>query len=212
MSSFQQQIYEQLDKLDEQLADKSKSERQAFGLFFGAVFAVLVYFAVYDMSSGYRIGAEGRFNDINGKLNTEKEYIASMDNGGFLNLENEIARINTNIEQSNTYLAYLQGLQNEIFDESKKWFFTIDEASKMARNMGLNLNKTQIDYNDEANLGGMKNAKFILNGYGKYENIMRYIDWLETFGKFIAIDGVIMQRKDTRLEFEIIVRNFKGGA
>ncbi|MDE6885498.1 MAG: hypothetical protein K2P17_00425 [Helicobacteraceae bacterium] len=211
MSSFQAQVYEQLDKLDERLVNKSKSERQIYGLFVGIVLALIIYLLCYDLSSGYKMNSEGRFNDINSKISAEREYIDSMDNGGFLALNQQISKIQDDITQTQEHLKYLQGLVGEIFDYSKDWFLTFDDASKAATSMGLTVNGTDVKMSDVAGLGGMKYSSFGLFGYGKFSQILRYIDWLETYGKFISIDKISIESRDNRLEFTILIRNFRGG-
>ena len=41
--------------------------------------------------------------------------------------------------------------------------------------------------------------------------ILEYIDWLETFGQFVSLDNIIIESKDNRLNFSILIRNFRGG-
>ncbi|RDU65220.1 hypothetical protein [Helicobacter sp. MIT 14-3879] len=211
MSSFQTQIYEQLDKLDDYLVDKNPSERVAFGLLIGIVIAAVLYFAFYDLSSGYKFSYEGIYNDINSKLQQETEYIDSMDNGGFISLEQQINSSQKDISQAQENLKYLQGLINEVFVYSKDWFLTFDDASKAAASMGLIVNGTDIEMNDATSLGGMKYSSFVLFGYGKFSQILQYIDWLETYGKFISLDSIIIESKNNRLNFSILIRNFRGG-
>lgn len=211
MSSFQTQIYEQLDKLDDYLADKNQTERALFGFIVGAVIAALLYFGIYDLVNNYRYEYEGAFNDINGKVIQEKEYISSMDNGGFLALEQQISTINEQIIQAQNTLKRLNGLLNDVFDSSKDWFLTFDEASKRAIDLGLTVNGTDIELVDNVSLGGMSHSTFVLFGYGKYAKILEYIDWLETFGQFVSLDSIIIESKDNRLNFSILIRNFRGG-
>lgn len=211
MNSFQTQIYEQLDKLDDYLADKTPSERSLYGLIAGAVLAALVYFGVYDLVNGYRSGYEMAYNDISSKTTQERDYINSMDNGGFLSLEQQINSANEQINQAQVTLKRLNSLLNDVFDNSRDWFLTFDEASKKALNLGLIVNATDIEIVDNVSLGGMKHSSFILYGYGKYSNILEYIDWLETFGQFVSLDSVIIESKDNRLNFSILIRNFRGG-
>lgn len=211
MNSFQTQIYEQLDKLDDYLADKSSSERALYGLIAGAVLAGLVYFGVYDMAEGYKSGYEMTYNDISSKSAQEQDYINSMDNGGFLQLEQQISSINEQINQAQATLKRLNALLNDVFDNSRDWFLTFDEASKKATNLGLIVNGTDIELVDNVSLGGMRHSSFVLYGYGKYNKILEYIDWLETFGQFVSLDSIIIESKDNRLNFSILIRNFRGG-
>lgn len=211
MNSFQTQIYEQLDKLDDYLADKNQSERALFGVIIGAVLAALMYFGVYDLVANYRYGYEMTYNDINDKLTQEKDYINSMDNGGFLALEQQINTINEQIVLAQNTLKRLNGLLNDVFDSSKDWFLTFDEASKKAISLGLTVNGTDIELVDNVSLGGMTHSTFVLFGYGKYAKILEYIDWLETFGQFVSLDSIIIESKDNRLNFSILIRNFRGG-
>lgn len=211
MNSFQTQIYEQLDKLDDYLADKNPTERALFGFIMGAALAALMYFGVYDLVAGYRGEYEGMYNDINGKVMQERDYISSMDNGGFLALEQQISNINEQITQAQSMLKRLNGLLNDVFDSSKDWFLTFDEASKKAISLGLTVNGTDIELVDNVSLGGMTHSTFVLFGYGKYAKILEYIDWLETFGQFVSLDSVIIESKDNRLNFSILIRNFRGG-
>lgn len=211
MNSFQTQIYEQLDKLDDYLADKSSSERALYGLIAGAVLAGLVYFGVYDMAEGYKSGYEMTYNDISSKSAQEQDYINSMDNGGFLQLEQQISSVNEQINQAQATLKRLNALLNDVFDNSRDWFLTFDEASKKATNLGLIVNGTDIELVDNVSLGGMRHSSFVLYGYGKYNKILEYIDWLETFGQFVSLDSIIIESKDNRLNFSILIRNFRGG-
>lgn len=211
MNSFQTQIYEQLDKLDDYLADKSSSERALYGLIAGAVLAGLVYFGVYDMAEGYKSGYEMSYNDISSKSAQEQDYINSMDNGGFLQLEQQISSTNEQINQAQATLKRLNALLNDVFDNSRDWFLTFDEASKKATNLGLIVNGTDIELVDNVSLGGMRHSSFVLYGYGKYNKILEYIDWLETFGQFVSLDSIIIESKDNRLNFSILIRNFRGG-
>lgn len=212
MSGMQTQIYEQLDKLDNFLADKSSSERLAYGLVVGIVIAVLVYFALFDLSSGYEEQYKGSHDDIASKLQQENDYINSMDNGGFASLEQQINKAKKDITQAQDNLKYLKGLLNEVFVYSNDWFLTFDDASKAAIAMGLTVNGTEVDMNDTSSLGGMKYSSFVLFGYGKFADILKYIDWLELYGKFISIDSIIIESKDNRLNFSILIRNYRGGA
>ena len=211
MNSFQTQIYEQLDKLDDYLADKTPSERALYGLIAGAVLAGLVYFGLYDMAEGYKSGYEMTYNDISSKSAQEQDYINSMDNGGFLQLEQQISSINEQINQAQATLKRLNALLNDVFDNSRDWFLTFDEASKKATNLGLIVNGTDIELVDNVSLGGMRHSSFVLYGYGKYNKILEYIDWLETFGQFVSLDSIIIESKDNRLNFSILIRNFRGG-
>lgn len=211
MNSFQTQIYEQLDKLDDYLADKTPSERSLYGLIAGAVLAALVYFGVYDLVNGYRSGYEMAYNDISSKTTQERDYINSMDNGGFLSLEQQINSANEQINQAQVTLKRLNALLNDVFDNSRDWFLTFDEASKRATNLGLIVNGTDIELVDNVSFGGMTHSSFVLYGYGKYSKILEYIDWLETFGQFVSLDSVIIESKDNRLNFSILIRNFRGG-
>lgn len=211
MSSFQTQIYEQLDKLDDYLADKTPSERSLYGLIAGAVLAALVYFGVYDLVEGYKSGYEMAYNDISSKSAQEQDYINTMDNGGFLHLEQQISSANEQINQAQVTLKRLNALLNDVFDNSRDWFLTFDEASKKATNTGLIVNGTDIELVDNVSLGGMRHSSFVLYGYGKYSKILEYIDWLETFGQFVSLDSIIIESKDNRLNFSILIRNFRGG-
>lgn len=211
MNSFQTQIYEQLDKLDDYLADKTPSERSLYGLIAGAVLAALVYFGVYDLAEGYKSGYEMTYNDISSKSAQEQDYISSMDNGGFLQLEQQISSANEQISQAQVTLKRLNALLNDVFDNSRDWFLTFDEASKRATNLGLIVNGTDIELVDNVSFGGMTHSSFVLYGYGKYSKILEYIDWLETFGQFVSLDSIIIESKDNRLNFSILIRNFRGG-
>lgn len=212
MSGFQTQVYEQLDKLDDYLADKNSSERAAFGLIVGIAIAALIYFALYDLSVGYEMEYEAYHNDVSAKLQQENDYISSMDNGGFVSLEQQINNTKKDINQAQENLKYLQGLIDEVFDYSNDWFLTFDSASKAAVSMGLTVNGTEVEVNDTASLGGMKYSSFVLFGYGKFSDILKYIDWLEIYGKFISIDSVIIESKNNRLNFSILIKNYRGGA
>ena len=88
---------------------------------------------------------------------------------------------------------------------------TFDEASKKAIDLGLTVNGTDIELGDAISLGGMKHSTFVLFGYGRYNKILEYIDWLETFGQFVSLDSIIIESKDNRLNFSILIRNFRGG-
>ena len=211
MNSFQTQIYEQLDKLDDYLVDKNPSERALFGLIAGAVLAGLVYFGVYDLVDGYKSGYEMAYNDIASKTAQEQDYINSMDNGGFLSLEQQISSTTEQISQAQATLKRLNSLLNDVFDSSKDWFLTFDEASKKASELSLIVNGTDVEMYDNVSLGGMKHSNFILYGYGEYRKIVEYIDWLETFGQFVSLDSIIIESKDNKLNFSILIRNFRGG-
>lgn len=211
MNQLQTQIYEQLDKLDSYLIDKSPSERQLFGLICGVGIVALMYFGVYDFVAGYRYEYQGIHDNINAQIIKERDYISSMDNGGFLNLEQQIGNLSDNITQSQNTIKRLNALLNDVFDNSKDWFLTFDEASKKAIDLGLIVNGTDIELGDNMSLGGMKHSTFVLLGYGKYNKILEYIDWLETFGQFVSIDSIIIESKDNRLNFSILIRNFRGG-
>lgn len=211
MNQLQTQFYEQLDKLDSYLVDKSPSERALFGFICGAGIIAAMYFGVYDFVSGYRYQYQGMHDEINGKIVKERDYISSMDNGGFLNLEQQIGNLNDGINQSQNTIKRLNMLLNDVFDSSRDWFLTFDEASKKAIDLGLTVNGTDIELGDKKNLGGMKDSTFIIFGYGKYNKILEYIDWLETFGQFISLDSILIESKDNRLNFSILIRNFRGG-
>lgn len=214
MSNFQKQIYEQLDKLDDYLSGKNPSERMAYGLICGIVLAVIVYFLFFDLSANYKGEKEIAYNEINTKVIEENEYIDSMENGGFQTLERQISGINTSIEQARADLSKLETFKKEVFDYSKNWFLTFDDASKSAVDLGLTVNGTNVEMNDsdEASLGGMKYSSFLLFGTGKFPAILKYIDWLEQYGKFISIDSIIVESKDNRLDFSVAIKNFRGGA
>lgn len=212
MSEFQKQIYEQLDKLDDFLGPKNQSERMVYGLIVGVLFAAIVYFAFFDLSSNYKAEKEYAYNDILGKVQAERDYIESMENGGFLALEQQIRSARSSVEQANANLQTLEGYRDEIFTYSKDWFLTFDEASKTAINMGLTVNGTDIKMSDKPTLGGMKHSSFVLFGYGRFTAILRYIDWLERYGKFLAVDSIIVESKDNRLNFSVSIRNFRGEA
>ncbi len=211
MNQLQEQFYEQLDKLDAYLSDKSPSERTLFGFICGAGIIAAMYFGLYGMVDEYKMQYEGVFNEIYGKTSTEKDYISSMDNGGFLTLEQQIGNLNDGIAQSQNTIKRLNMLLNDVFDSSKDWFLTFDEASKKAIDLGLIVNGTDIELGDNTSLGGMKHSTFVLFGYGKYNKILEYIDWLETFGQFVSLDNIIIESKDNRLNFSILIRNFRGG-
>lgn len=211
MNQLQTQIYEQLDKLDGYLIDKSPNERTLFGFICGAAIIALMYFGVYDFVAGYRYEYQGVYDEINNKITKERDYISSMDNGGFLGLENQINSLNDGISQSQNTIKRLTALLNDVFDSSKDWFLTFDEASKKAIDLGLVVNGTDIELGDGTSLGGMKHSTFVLFGYGKYNKILEYIDWLETFGQFVSLDNIIIESKDNRLNFSILIRNFRGG-
>lgn len=212
MNNFQVQVYEQLDKLDDYLSDKNQSERLLLGLIVGIVLAAIVYFLLFDLSTNIKLNKSDTYSDIEGKITQEKDYINSMENGGFLTLEQKIRGVQNEISQAQSNLKILEGLRDDIFVYSKDWFLTFDDASKAAISMGLTVNGTDIKMSDTPTLGGMKYASFALFGYGKYSSILKYIDWLETYGKFISIDMVIIESKDNRLNFRVSIRNFRGGA
>ena len=211
MNQLQTQLYEQLDKLDEYLIDKSPNERALFGVICGIAIIALMYFGVYDLVSGYRYEYQGIHDEISGKIVKERDYISSMDNGGFMSLEQQITALNDGISQSQNTIKRLTALLNDVFDNSKDWFLTFDEASKKAIDLGLTVNGTDIELGDAISLGGMKHSTFVLFGYGRYNKILEYIDWLETFGQFVSLDSIIIESKDNRLNFSILIRNFRGG-
>lgn len=211
MNQLQTQLYEQLDKLDEYLIDKSPNERALFGVICGIAIIALMYFGVYDLVSGYRYEYQGIHDEISGKIVKERDYINSMDNGGFMSLEQQITALNDGISQSQNTIKRLTALLNDVFDNSKDWFLTFDEASKKAIDLGLTVNGTDIELGDTISLGGMKHSTFVLFGYGRYNKILEYIDWLETFGQFVSLDSIIIESKDNRLNFSILIRNFRGG-
>lgn len=211
MNQLQTQLYEQLDKLDDYLVDKSPNERALFGVICGVAIIALMYFGVYDLVSGYRYEYQGIHDEISGKIVKERDYINSMDNGGFMSLEQQITALNDGISQSQNTIKRLTALLNDVFDNSKDWFLTFDEASKKAIDLGLTVNGTDIELGDTISLGGMKHSTFVLFGYGRYNKILEYIDWLETFGQFVSLDSIIIESKDNRLNFSILIRNFRGG-
>lgn len=212
MNNFQAQIYEQLDKLDDYLVNKNQSERLLFGLIIGVVLAAIVYFLLFDLSNNFKLDKHAMYSEIEGKVSQEQEYIDSMENGGFLALEQRTRAVQNEIAQAQSDLKILQGLRDEIFVYSKDWFLTFDDASKAAISMGLTVNGTDVKMSDTATLGGMKYSSFVLFGYGRYSAILKYIDWLEIYGKFISIDSIIVESKDNRLNFSVSIRNFRGGA
>lgn len=211
MNQLQTQFYEQLDKLDSYLVDKSQSERALFGFICGVGIIAVMYFAVYDLVASYRYEYQGMHDNINAQITKERDYISSMDNGGFLTLEQQIGNLNDGISQSQHTIKRLNALLNDVFDSSKDWFLTFDEASKKAIDLGLVVNGTDIELGDTTSLGGMKHSTFVLFGYGRYNKILEYIDWLETFGQFVSLDNIIIESKDNRLNFSILIRNFRGG-
>ncbi|RAX52052.1 hypothetical protein CCY99_07835 [Helicobacter sp. 16-1353] len=211
MNNFQTQVYEQLDKLDDYLSSKNQSERILFGLIVGIVLAAIVYFLLFDLSNNFKLNKQDMYNEIESKVTQEQAYIDSMENGGFLALEQRIRAVQNEITQAQGDLKILQGLRDEIFVYSKDWFLTFDDASKAAISMGLTVNGTDVKMSDKATLGGMKYSSFVLFGYGRYSSILKYIDWLETYGKFISIDSIIVESKDNRLNFSVSIRNFRGG-
>lgn len=213
MNNFQAQIYEQLDKLDEYLVSKNQSERLLLGVIVGVALAGIVYFLLFDLSNNSKLNSNDIYNDIHNKITEEQTYIDTMENGGFLALEQKIRASQEEITQAKNDLNLLNKLREEIFVYSKDWFLTFDDASKAATAMGLIVNGTDIAMSDEnQTLGGMRYSSFILFGHGKFSSILRYMDWLETYGKFISIDSVIIESKDNRLNFSIAIRNFRGGA
>lgn len=211
MNQLQTQLYEQLDKLDDYLVDKSPNERALFGVICGIAIIALMYFGVYDLVAGYKYEYQGIHDEISGKIVKERDYISSMDNGGFMALEQQITTLNDGISQSQNTIKRLTALLNDVFDNSKDWFLTFDEASKKAIDLGLTVNGTDIELGDSISLGGMKHSTFVLFGYGRYNKILEYIDWLETFGQFVSLDNIIIESKDNRLNFSILIRNFRGG-
>lgn len=211
MNQLQTQFYQQLDKLDSVLVDKTPNERAIFGFICGVAIIALMYFGVYDFISGYKYQYQGMHDEISGKISKERDYISSMDNGGFLNLEQQISSLNDGISQSQETIKRLNALLNDVFDSSKDWFLTFDEASKKALDLGLIVNGTDIELGDTQSLGGMKHSTFVLFGSGKYNKILEYIDWLETFGQFVSLDSIIIESRDNRLTFSILIRNFRGG-
>ena len=211
MNQLQTQLYEQLYKLDDYLVDKSPNERALFGVICGIAIIALMYFGVYDLVAGYKYEYQGIHDEISGKIVKERDYISSMDNGGFMALEQQITALNDGISQSQNTIKRLTALLNDVFDNSKDWFLTFDEASKKAIDLGLTVNGTDIELGDSISLGGMKHSTFVLFGYGRYNKILEYIDWLETFGQFVSLDNIIIESKDNRLNFSILIRNFRGG-
>ncbi len=211
MNQIQEQFYQQLDKLDSVLIEKSPNERAILGFLVGVGIIALMYFGVYDLISGYKAEYQGMHSEINDKIAKERDYISSMDNGGFLSLEQQISNLNEGISQSQETIKHLNGLLNDVFDNSKDWFLTFDEASKKALDLGLVVNGTDIELGEAKSLGGMKHSTFILFGSGKYNKILEYIDWLETFGQFVSLDSIIIESRDNRLTFSILIRNFRGG-
>lgn len=213
MNNFQSRVYEQLDKLDEYLVGKNQSERLLLGVLVGIVLAGIIYFLFFDMSTNYKLDENNIYNEIYDKVSQEQGYIDRMENGGFLALEQKIRSSQEEIVQAKSDLDLLKKLREEIFVYSKDWFLTFDDASKAAIAMGLIVNGTDITMSGaNETLGGMRYSSFNLFGYGKFSSILRYMDWLETYGKFISIDSVIIESKDNRLDFRIAIRNFRGGA
>lgn len=213
MNQFQVQVYEQLDKLDGYLSSKNHSERLLLGVLVGIVLAGIVYFLLFDLSTNMKLNKNDMYNEIFAKATQEQDYIDTMENGGFHALEQKIRASQEEITQANSELELLKKLREEIFVYSKDWFLTFDDASKAATAMGLTVNGTDIAMSGEnETLGGMRYSSFNLFGHGTFSSILRYIDWLETYGKFISIDSLIIESKDNRLNFSIAIRNFRGGA
>ncbi|RDU57449.1 hypothetical protein [Helicobacter sp. MIT 99-5507] len=213
MNQFQVQVYEQLDKLDEYLSSKNQSERLLLGTLVGIALAGIVYFILFDLSTNIKLNKNDIYNEILTKVTEEQGYIDSMENGGFYALEQRIRTSQEEIAQANSELELLKKLREEIFVYSKDWFLTFDDASKAATAMGLIVNGTDIAMSGEnETLGGMRYSSFNLFGHGRFSSILKYMDWLETYGKFISIDSVIIESKDNRLNFSIAIRNFRGGA
>ena len=213
MNQFQVQVYEQLDKLDDYLSSKNQSERLLLGALVGIVLAGIIYFLLFDLSAAMNLNKNNAYNEILTKVTQEQDYIDSMENGGFYALEQKIRTSQEEIAQANSELDLLNKLREEIFVYSKDWFLTFDDASKAAIAMGLIVNGTDIAMSGEnETLGGMRYSSFNLFGYGRFSSILKYMDWLETYGKFISIDSVIIESKDNRLNFSIAIRNFRGGA
>lgn len=211
MNEFKTKLYEQLDKLDEHLATKNNSEKLLLGIVAGAGLAALVYFVFFDLSNNMKLDSEGVYDEIYSKVAQEEEYINSMDSGGFMSLEQSIREVQSGIASSKETLGILEKLTDEIYAHSKDWFLTFDDASKIATSMGLIVNGTDIKMSDKPALGGMKYSSFVLFGYGKFSAILKYIDWLEAYGKFISIESVIIESKDNTLSFSISIKNFRGG-
>lgn len=212
MSNFKSQIYEKLDQLDDFLVTKNSSERILIGFVAGVVIAALIYFGLFDISNELKLKLEGMHNEVNDKISKEEEYIDSMENGGFSVLEQQVRNIQIDVSKAQEILHSLHKLTDEVYIYSKDWFLTFDDASKAAVSMGLVVNGTDIRMSDEDSLGGMKHSSFVLFGHGKFSSILKYIDWLETYGKFISIDNIIIESKDNKLNFSVSVRNFRGGA
>lgn len=212
MSNFKSQIYDKLDQLDEFLVAKNSSERILIGFVAGIAIAAVIYFGLFDISNDLKFKLEGIHNEVNDKILKEEEYIDSMENGGFSVLEQQVRNIQVDVSKAQEILDSLHKLTDEVYMYSKDWFLTFDDASKAATSMGLVVNGTDIKMSDEDSLGGMKHSSFVLFGYGKFFSILKYIDWLETYGKFISIDNVIIESKDNKLNFSVSVRNFRGGA
>lgn len=211
MNNFQTQIYEQLDKLDEYLVGKNQSERVLLGVIVGIVLAGIVYFLLFDLSTEYKLNSNDEYNEIHNKVTQEQSYIEHMENGGFSELQQNIKTSQEEITQAKNDLELLEKLKNEIFVYSKDWFLTFDDASKAATAMGLIVNGTDITMSGENDtLGGMRYSSFNLFGHGNFSSILKYIDWLETYGKFVSIDSIIIESKDNRLNFTIAIRNFRG--
>ena len=212
MSSFKSQIYEKLDQLDDFLVTKNSSERVLIGFVSGIAIAAVIYFGLFDISNEWKLNLEGTYNEINEKISKEDEYIDSMENGGFSVLEQQARNIQIDISKAQEILDSLHKLTGEVYIYSKDWFLTFDDASKAAVSMGLVVNGTDIKMSEDGSLGGMKHSSFVLFGHGKFSSILKYIDWLETYGKFISIDNVIIESKNNKLNFSVSVRNFRGGA
>lgn len=209
--SLQVQIYEQLDKLDDFLIGKSNIEKSLLGTLIGSVLAVAVYFSLFDISNDLKLSSQDSYSEINNKVVQEEAYIATMENGGLSVLEQRTRVIQNEISKVENTFQLLGKLTDEIYVHSKDWFLTFDDASRVAVSMGLVVNGTDIKMSDKASLGGMKYSSFILFGYGTFSSILKYIAWLETYGKFISIDNIIMESKDNRLNFSVSIRNFRGG-
>lgn len=212
MSSFKSQIYEKLDQLDDFLVTKNSSERVLIGFVAGIAIAALIYLGLFDISNELKFKLEGIHNEVNDKISKEEEYIDSMENGGFSVLEQQVRNIQVDVSKAQEILNSLHKLTDEVYIYSKDWFLTFDDASKAAVSMGLVVNGTDIRMSEDESLGGMKHSSFVLFGYGKFSSILKYIDWLETYGKFISIDNIIIESKDNKLNFSVSVRNFRGGA
>lgn len=210
MSNFKTQINEKLDQLDDFLVTKNNSERVLIGFVAGIIIASLIYFGLFDISNNLKLKLEQIYDGVNGEILKEEEYIDSMENGGFSVLEQQVRNTQVDVSKAQEILDSLHKLTNEVYIYSKDWFLTFDDASKVALSMGLVVNGTDIKMSDEVSLGGMKYSSFVLFGYGKFSSILKYIDWLETYGKFISIDNIIIESKDNKLNFSVSVRNFRG--